>query len=428
MSSRSETSRLDLKYVPEPLKWMLFIVGVLIAIGAINVYSATYYMNIESGDNPFAHLMKHIIYLVVSFGVGGVCAWCPKRIVRGGAGLWVVFTVLLLLLVIVAGRTVNGATRWIPVGPFSMQPSEFAKITALIWASSYLAKRIDAHEKITIIGRFLRPLFFFFSKKKENSFQAMLKYFMPLYGPLVMAALVLKQPDMGTAVLIVAFPIALYILAGLPMREIFLGGVLLALGVGMLALSEPYRMDRMKVLYDPFPYARDEGYQTVQSLIAVGSGGFFGQSGGEGMSKFLYLPEQFTDFAFAVFSQEFGFVGAVILIFLYMAFLLCGFSVASKLQETYAALLVYGLTLLITGQGLLNMAMVVGCFPVTGVPLPFISFGGSSLLTNIMAVGLIFGTTVQSLHQTDMEERRRRIDAMEGRSASFRDLSHSVYR
>ena len=243
----------------------------------------------------------------------------------------------------------------------------------------------------------------------------MIWYFLPLYGPLVMALFVLKQPDMGTAGMIVLFPLLLYVLAGLPIFEIFLGVGVAVFTFVLLVIAEPYRMDRVVVLWDPFSYAANRGYQTVQSLIAVGSGGFFGQSIGEGMSKFLYLPEQYTDFAYAVFSQEFGFVGSVFVLILYLVFLLAGFAAARKLKETYAALLVYGLTMLISVQGIVNIAMVIGCFPVTGIPLPFISFGGSSLLMNIISVALIYGTTVQSLRETDLEERKRRIAQMEGR-------------
>ena len=243
----------------------------------------------------------------------------------------------------------------------------------------------------------------------------MIWYFLPLYGPLVMAFFVLKQPDMGTAGMIVLFPLLLYVLAGLPLFELFLGVGVAVFTFVLLVIAEPYRMNRVIVLWDPFSYAANRGYQTVQSLIAVGSGGLFGQSVGEGMSKFLYLPEQYTDFAYAVFSQEFGFIGSVFVLLLYLVFLLAGFSAARKLKETYAALLVYGLTMLISVQGIVNIAMVIGCFPVTGIPLPFISYGGSSLLMNIISVALIYGTTVQSLRETDLEERKRRIAQMEGR-------------
>lgn len=416
MSSRSETSLKDTKYVPECLKWMLIAAAILIAIGAMNVYNATYYMNMAAGDGPYTHFLKHVGVLGLSLAIGAVVAWLPKGFIRGGAVMWVGFTLVLLLLVFLAGHRANGATRWIMLAGFSLQPSEVAKVTGLIWAASFLSKRIQKGEKITLIKRFLRPFFHVFDrKKKENTFRSMIAYFWPLYGPLAMALFVLIQPDMGTAGMILLFPVLLYVVAGLPIFEIFLGvGITVAL-FAILVIAEPYRMDRVVVLWDPFSYAANRGYQTVQSLIAVGSGGFFGQSVGEGMSKFLYLPEQYTDFAYAVFSQEFGFIGSVFVLILYLVFLLAGFSAARKLKETYAALLVYGLTMLISVQGIVNIAMVIGCFPVTGIPLPFISYGGSSLLMNIISVALIYGTTVQSLRETDLEERKRRIAQMEGR-------------
>lgn len=416
MSSRSETSLKDTKYVPECLKWMLIAAAILIAIGAMNVYNATYYMNMAAGDGPYTHFLKHVGVLVLSLAIGGLVAWLPKGFIRGGAVIWVGFTLVLLLLVVVAGHRANGATRWIMLAGFSLQPSEVAKVTGLIWTASFLAKRIRKGEEITLVKRFFRPVFHFADrKKKENTFRSMIGYFLPLYGPLVMALFVLKQPDMGTAGMILLFPLLLYVLAGLPLFEILLGVGGAIVTFAILVIAEPYRMDRVVVLWDPFSYAANRGYQTVQSLIAVGSGGLFGQSVGEGMSKFLYLPEQYTDFAYAVFSQEFGFIGSVFVLILYLVFLLAGFSAARKLKETYAALLVYGLTMLISVQGIVNIAMVIGCFPVTGIPLPFISYGGSSLLMNIISVALIYGTTVQSLRETDLEERKRRIAQMEGR-------------
>lgn len=415
MSSRSETSLKDTKYVPECLKWMLIAAAILIAIGAMNVYNATYYMNMAAGDGPYAHFLKHITILAGSLILGAGVAKLPKGFIRGGAVIWVGFTLVLLLLVVVAGHRANGATRWIMLAGFSLQPSEVAKVTGLIWAASFLAKRIRKGEEITLVKRFFRPVFHFADRKKENTFRSMIGYYLPLYGPFAMALLVLAQPDMGTAGMIVLFPLLLYVLAGLPLFELFLGVGVAVFTFVLLVIAEPYRMNRVIVLWDPFMYAGNLGYQTVQSLIAVGSGGFFGQSIGEGMSKFLYLPEQYTDFAYAVFSQEFGFIGSVFVLILYLVFLLAGFSAARKLKETYAALLVYGLTMLISVQGIVNIAMVIGCFPVTGIPLPFISYGGSSLLMNIISVALIYGTTVQSLRETDLEERKRRIAQMEGR-------------
>ncbi len=407
---------MDRKYAPAPLKWMLIVAGVLIVIGVINVYSATYYMNIKLGASPYVYLKNHLIYL----GLGAVAAlgaaFTPKSLIRRFRWLWAGAVALMLLVVMFAGVNVNGATRWMALGGFTLQPSEFAKVAGIMWASYYLAKHVKAGEEITLIKRFFRPICHFSDrKKKANTFRSMLAYFAPLYLPLAMAALVIRQPDMGTAGMILVFPVLLYVVAGLPLVEMILGAGVTAVIFAVLVIAEPYRMERVEVFLDPFAQAQGKGYQVVQSIIAVGSGGLWGQSLGEGMAKFFYLPEQYTDFAFAVFSQEFGFLGSVFLLSLYMAFLVFGFLTAKELKEIYAALVVYGLTMLISLQGILNIAMVIGCFPVTGVPLPFISYGGSSLLTNLIALGLIWGTTVQSLAQVDQEERRRRINAMEGR-------------
>ncbi len=416
MSSRSETALIHGKYVPASLKWMFIVAGVLIAIGAINVYSATYYMNIKLGASPYAYLRNHLIYLAVGAVAALVVAHTPKAWIRRWRMLWAGGVLAMLVIVMFAGVNVNGATRWMGIGGFTLQPSEFAKVAGVMWAAYYLAKHVAAGEEITMVKRFLRPFFHFSNrKKKANTFRSMITYFAPLYLPLIMAGFVIEQPDMGTAGMILAFPVLLYVVAGLPKAEIVLGAGLAVVLFIFLVTIAPYRMKRVEVFLDPFAYAGNDGYQVVQSIIAVGSGGFWGQSLGEGMAKFLYLPEQYTDFAFAVFSQEFGFIGSVFVLLLYIAFLAFGFITARGLKEIYATLVVYGLTMLISLQGILNIAMVIGCFPVTGVPLPFISYGGSSLVTNLIALGLIWGTTVQSLMQTDLAERRRRINAMEGR-------------
>ena len=427
MSSRGETPLNYMKYVPLALQKMFVVAGILIILGAFNVYSSTYYMNMESGISPYSHIIRHMIFLAASILFALFLSRASYRMVKKGAFLWCAVTVLLLLLVMVVGRTVNGATRWIALGPVSLQPSEIAKVTGLIWAASRLSKKVDAHMSMSIFGHLLRPFLFFASKKKENSFGAMIRYFSPLYMPLLMGILVLKQPDMGTAGMIIIFPGLLYIIAGMPLKEILASlGVFFAGFIGLVIVA-PYRMERIIVLLHPTEYAQGIGYQTMQSLIAVGSGGFLGQGMGEGLSKFLYLPEQYTDFAFAVFSQEYGFIGSATVLCLYLAFLRYGLSVGRKLKDTYSALLVYGLTLLISVQGLINMAMVIGVFPVTGIPLPFVSFGGTSLFMNVAALGLIWGTTTQSLKEYDELERKKRIAAMEGRPLSFGELSGSVY-
>ena len=263
MSSRSETSQVKLevsRYTPPELLGLVAVTVILICIGTVNIYSSTQYMNIISGDSTYSHLARHLLFLSISVITAFVLTKLPIKLVRKGALVWVIGTVLLLCLVIVAGKNVNGATRWIQLGPVSLQPSEFAKVTGIIWASSYLAKKVDAGEKIALIPQVFRAIVGIFvsiflfasgSKRKKNkkyTFGQLLTYISPFAAPRVMAALVMKQPDMGTAAIILLLPCLLYIIAGLPAIEILLGGA----GIGtlglLLALSSAYRRDRLFVL------------------------------------------------------------------------------------------------------------------------------------------------------------------------------------
>ena len=206
-------------------------------------------MNIISGDSTYSHLARHLLFLSISVITAFVLTKLPIKLVRKGALVWVIGTVLLLCLVIVAGKNVNGATRWIQLGPVSLQPSEFAKVTGIIWASSYLAQKVDDGEKIALIPQVFRAIVGIFvsiflfasgSKRKKNkkyTFGQLLTYISPLAAPLVMAALVMKQPDMGTAAIILLLPCLLYIIAGLPAIEILLGGA----GIGTLGLLLAFR-------------------------------------------------------------------------------------------------------------------------------------------------------------------------------------------
>lgn len=415
MSFGSDTSGGKINDTPGALTTLLVITGLLLFIGCVNVYSSTFYMNLQSGTGVYSHLVKHVIYLCLGLFISLVVlpGLGNARIKSMNKG-FVVVTILLLLAVMVAGRTVNGATRWIMLGPVSLQPSEIAKVVGIIWAASYLSKKIRRHEEITILKRLWRMVFYRKSGRTEDTIESTLGYFTPLYIPFLMAVLVLKEPDMGTAGMILCFPLMLYFIAGLPYKEV---GAVTILGLGLvffLAYIEPYRWDRIKAVVDPFSYESGLGYQTVQGLIAIGSGGLLGQGAGEGISKFSYLPEQYTDFAYAIFSQEWGFVGAASLLILYVIFMGSGFILAGTTKYTYESLLIYGLTMLVSVQGIINMAMILGCFPVTGIPLPFISYGGTSLVINMVAVGLIRVAFLAGQKKKEREDRKRHIAAMSG--------------
>lgn len=221
---------------------------------------------------------------------------------------------------------------------------------------------------------------------------------------LIYGALVLKQPDMGTAAIVVALSVGMYILAGLPLRMLLL---LMAGGfvgvVGLIAIA-PYRLQRVLVWYDPWSDPSNAGYQMVQSLISIGSGGVLGVPWGQGSGKFFYLPEAHTDFAFAIYCQEWGFGGAVFLIFLFALLGIALFRMAAACRDEEGFMLISGVTLLVVGQAAANMLMVCGCLPVIGVPLSFISYGGTSMVVSLTALGLALSVYKNEVKREKREE------------------------
>lgn len=388
-----ENEKISIDSLLRGLQWTA---AVLILIGMYNVYSSTNYVNLIDGFSPYRDIVKHSLVLIFSVGMGILIKHCPflwrLKIVRGSIYF---FVVGLLVIVFWAGDPINGAQRWIYISGFSIQPSEFAKVAAILFTAKGLEELQRKKVRITLFIGLLCRFFHLPFEGTHQRWMEVLRVYFPLLLPVFFFLLVLKQPDMGTAVLILLFPLLLYVLCGIPAKEILLLFLMSLLAGLFLVQIAPYRMERLTVLFNPYAYADNIGYQVVQSLIAVGSGGFWGQGLGLGLSKFSFLPERSTDFAFAVLSQEGGFVLSVLVVFLFGTILLLGFLIAGRIQDTFGALMVYGLSLMISVQGLLNMAMVVGWFPVTGVPLPFISFGGSALLTNCCAVGLIGSAVTQ---------------------------------
>lgn len=206
---------------------------------------------------------------------------------------------------------------------------------------------------------------------------------------LIIAGFVEAQPDMGTALIIIGIPTIMYFIAGLSKKWI---GIICGIGIilfTLLATFQPYRLDRINSWYDPWSRSQEDGYQIVQSILAIGSGGFSGMGLGHGFSKYSYLPESHTDFAFAVFCQEIGFMGAFIVFLLLIALAFYCIKIALRTKDNFGKMLVCGITLLIVGQATGNMAMVIGLVPVVGVPLPFISYGGTSLILNMISIGLV---------------------------------------
>ena len=364
------------------LQGMLLSVLLITIIGSVNIFSATYISSIYENTSLWGYFGKHMGFLFLSMAVGIILYRYDYRQLQKPHMLQRIMFITLagMVLVLLIGAVINGARRWIVIGPVSIQPSEFAKLAALIWTAAKLSTMRKWSERRHI--SFLRDW--------KGYFKQRILYILPLLvWPIIFAALTFKQPDMGTAVLTVGFSFLLIFLSGFDGK--FFGGTFAVAGLlGFVAArSSPYRWERILSWFDPWPHAQDMGYQTVQGLLAVGSGGFFGEGFMQGTSKYFYLPEAHTDFAFAVWAQEMGFLGAVFVVILVAAFTYYGFRIANKARDDFGRWLAMGITLLISGQALFNIAMVCGIMPVTGVPLPFVSYGGSSLLMNFMAVGLL---------------------------------------
>lgn len=372
------------------LQGMLLPVLIISIIGSFNIFSATYVDSITNDAGLLGYFPKHLLFLGLSVFVGGLLYRFDYRKLQKRHILQriMIATLASLVLVLFVGSVVNGARRWIPLGAFSVQPSEFAKLAAIIWTAAKIAEKPWKNPKFKSS---LEPIRGATKGTVLNGyFMERFKYMFTTLGwPILFGVFILDQPDMGTAALTVGFSYLIIFLAGFD--KVFFSGTLIILGIGggVLARIEPYRWDRVMTWIDPWAKARDSGYQTVQGLLAVGSGGLLGQGFLNGTSKYFYLPEAHTDFAFAVWAQETGLIGALAVVFFIAMFTYFGFRIANKARDEFGKWLAIGITILISGQAFFNIAMVCGMLPVTGVPLPFISYGGSSLLMNYMAIGIL---------------------------------------
>ena len=268
----------------------------------------------------------------------------------------------------VFGKATKGAQRWLMIGTFSFQPSEFVKLAILILGAGYLGHLME---------KGLRPHLL---KSKVN---------LAFIEAVIVTIMVAIQPDVGTAGIIMGLMIILYIIAGLPLKEVsILGGVGLLVVAGAI-VKAPYRLNRVLIWLNPWSDPQGNGYQAVQSFVSIGSGGWLGTSFGMGTGKFFFLPEAHTDFAFAIFCQEWGFVGALGLITLFLLLAAAIYRIGQNTTDKAGFLLVTGANFFVVGQAIANMAMVCGLLPVIGVPLSFISYGGTSLIATLIAIGLI---------------------------------------
>ena len=346
---------------------IIVIMVVLMVLGTINVFSSSFVLGTTDYENPYHFLRRHVLVMLVGlvlFFIFRKINYRRWRPLQGPLMLAVIgATFLSLVGVLVIGTEVNGAKRWL----FGAQPAELAKLVSLMLAASTLSSRIKRG-------------------KADSIFNVInLKYGIIF----IMAVLIELEPDMGTAAIVLGVPLIMAVVAGMSMKYVMgLMGVV-AFAIVVLVNVQPYRMARLKVWFDPWADAQGMGYQTVQSLSTIGSGGFWGMGLGEGVSKYEYLPEAHTDFAFAIFSQEHGYMGACMVFMLLALLVLLCVRIANRAPDEFGQMLAMGIMVLIAGQAIANIMMVGGLLPVVGVPLPFISYGGSSLIVTMVAMGML---------------------------------------
>jgi cell division protein FtsW len=291
------------------------------------------------------------------------------RALRALAPTLLAGSLILCLAVLVIGQRVNGAKRWISFGPAAFQPSELAKVAIAIWAAAYLT----SHRAPRTLKELLKPIGIVAS---------------------IFCLLILAEPDLGTAIAITVMLAAILLVSAIPIRTLGSGlGIAVALGLAAIWI-EPYRRARVFSFIDPWRDPQGAGFQNVQAMIGLGSGGLFGVGLGQSVSKIHYLPEAHTDMIFAVIGEELGLIGTAGVVVAYGIFAYAGFRIALACRDPFAKRLAAGLTALVCGQAAINLAAVLGVAPLTGIPLPFVSYGGSSLIVQLVSVGILLNIAV----------------------------------
>ena len=354
---------------------LVIILIMLLLAGLLVLFSATFYTG-TSTRSPYSEVLKQLLGIglgtaacIVTIRIPYRC-WQHPYVVVGGLAL----SAVLLVLVIIPGVGVyiNGSRRWLSLGGLSFQPSEIAKFAVVLYMATTLTYR---GERIRRLFTGIVPV---------------------LVVPGIVFLLILEQPNLSTAGSILIVSLILIIMAGAKWRHILLmlvGG----LGVGAFyAWSEPYRRRRLLSFRNPFSMMSDEGYQLSQSLIAFGSGGIFGMGLGMGRQKYAYLPYPESDFIFAIVGEDFGLLGCLIVVALFVALMLRGMRIAMRCPDKFGTLLAAGITSSISVQAFLNMGVVVGILPTTGLPLPFFSAGGTSISITMAAIGILLNISRES--------------------------------
>ena len=346
----------------------------LICVSIVMVYSASAVVALERFQQPYLFLTKQALWSVLGLAVLGVAMRVDYRTYRNEAFVWALLALVLTMLVAVLfSAPVNGTRRWFGVGGLGIQPSELAKIACVLFTALMLERRMH---RIDDLSYSLTPI--------------------ALIVGLVVA-LILLQPDFGTSISLALVVAVMIFAAGLHYRY-FVGLALVALpAIYIVLVSAPYRRRRLLAFWDPWADPLGDGFQIIQSLVAVGTGGVFGRGLMGGVQKLFYLPEPHTDFIYAVIGEELGLAGATAILLCFCVIAWRGLRIAARAEDTFGSFVALGLTTMIAAQAFVNISVVLGLMPTKGIPLPLVSFGGSSLLMNLLGMGVLLNI---SQHET----------------------------
>jgi len=362
---------------------MILVTLALVAFGLVMVYSATSAAAAVGGADPSYYLKRQGAAAAIGIVLMMVVQRWDYRRLRNLAPMLIVSSLALLAVVLVIGPAVNGARRWLPIGPAVFQPSELAKLALAVWAAGYLSRKPAPQT----LAQLWRPVGLLVS---------------------VFCGLLLLETDMGTAIALLVMVAGMLAVAGTPGRT--LGGAIgIAAAVGTLAIYlEPYRRARFFAFLHPWHDAQGTGFQITQAMIGMGSGHIFGVGLGQGIEKIFYLPEAHTDMMLANIGEELGLVGVAAVIGAYALFGYAGMNVALRCKDPFGKRLAAGITVLVCGQAVINIAAVMGVAPLTGIPLPFLSYGGSSLVVLLASVGIVLNIAHRGGSAASVSDRSRR--------------------
>jgi len=343
---------------------------ILIFFGLVMIYSSSciYAQNVYNDGMYF--LKRHIIFICLGILLMFLAMSFDYRHLQGKTKLIVLFAIFLLVLVFFVGKEAGGARRWFRIGYFNFQPSEFAHLALILYVADFI------------------------SQKKMLIKESFLKGILPVLLVLgAISGLILLQPDLGTAVAMGIIVLLMLFVAAAPMRYLLFIFLVSLISFYILIFSSPYRKARILAFLNPWQDPRKSGFQIIQSQVALGSGGVFGRGLGHSRQKLFYLPASHTDFIFSIIGEELGLVGTLSVVFLFLNLIIQGFKIGRYAQDTFGIFLSLGIVLLIGLKAGINMGVSIGVLPTKGLPLPFISYGGSSFIFDMIGMGLLFNVS-----------------------------------